>query len=89
MSESTSIVSSRNRDCMGCRLISGSGLIGAGLYIAYHSLKLQKTIGKTIVMGIAGSKIFIYCHLESLYQLNSILFFYSFSIHWIGIDENI
>lgn len=59
MSESTSIISSRHQDCTGCRLISGTGLVGAGLYIAYHSQKLQKTIGKMIMLGIAGSKIML------------------------------
>ncbi|KAK4002007.1 hypothetical protein OUZ56_003866 [Daphnia magna] len=28
-----------DRDCLGCRLISGSGLIGAAAYIAHHSNK--------------------------------------------------
>lgn len=88
MSEITSIVSSRNRDCTGCRIISGSGLIGAGLYIAYHSQKLQKTVGKTVMFGIAASKIsnqilyaqslktlFVLCHHNSNYY---ILFFHFF-----------
>ena len=59
MSESTSIITGRNRDCTGCRLVSGSGLIGAGLYVAYHSKEFKKATGKTIMLAIAGSKLFI------------------------------
>lgn len=60
MSESTSFVSSRNRDCAGCRLISGSGLIGAGLYITYHARYFDKKIGKIIMLAIAGGEIYFY-----------------------------
>ncbi|OXU20821.1 uncharacterized protein LOC116417258 [Nasonia vitripennis] len=55
LSEATSIVSNRDRECFSCRLVSGTGLVGAGLYIGYHSKNLQKTVGKTIMLCIAGT----------------------------------
>ena len=56
MTEYKSFVSGRDRDCVGCKLVSGSGLVGAGLYIGYHSRNLQKIVGKTVMLCLAGSK---------------------------------
>lgn len=50
----TSIITNRDRDCLACRIVSGSGLIGAGLYVAYHSKKFNKTPGKFVMSAIAG-----------------------------------
>ncbi|XP_012240873.1 uncharacterized protein LOC100740865 isoform X2 [Bombus impatiens] len=48
-----SMISNRNRDCLGCRIFSGCGLIGSGLYVAYHSKKFQKWTGKTTIFNAA------------------------------------
>ncbi|XP_014205925.1 uncharacterized protein LOC106637599 [Copidosoma floridanum] len=55
MTESTSIIASRNRECTACRVVSGSGLIGAGIYVAYHSQKLNKLPGKVMMFGLAAT----------------------------------
>ncbi|KAF3428580.1 hypothetical protein QLX08_003378 [Tetragonisca angustula] len=47
-----SIINNRDRDCLGCRIFSGCGLIGSGLYITYHSRKFPKLIGKTTMYTI-------------------------------------
>ncbi|XP_015589299.1 uncharacterized protein LOC107264959 [Cephus cinctus] len=47
------ILTNRNRDCIACRLISGAGLIGAGIYVSHHRKKFNKTIGKSIMFSIA------------------------------------
>lgn len=49
-----SVVSNRNRDCLACRLVSGAGLIGAGLYVSHNSKKFDKKTGKTIMFSIAS-----------------------------------
>lgn len=52
--ERHSVVTGRNRDCLACRLVSGGGLIGAGIYVAHHSKKFNKTTGKSIMFSIAA-----------------------------------
>lgn len=54
------IINNRNRDCLGCRIFSGCGLIGSGLYVAYHSKKFQKKIGKTIMYSIGSGNVFFF-----------------------------
>uniref|UniRef100_A0ABD2XHK9 Distal membrane-arm assembly complex protein 1-like domain-containing protein n=1 Tax=Trichogramma kaykai TaxID=54128 RepID=A0ABD2XHK9_9HYME len=59
MTEARSIISSRDRDCLGCRLVSGSGLIGAGLYILYHARGMTKVAGKSIMFTAGGASMAI------------------------------
>ncbi|KPJ10559.1 hypothetical protein RR48_06353 [Papilio machaon] len=42
----TSTVSSRPRDCLGCRIVGAAGLIGIGAYLANVAWKNQSFIGK-------------------------------------------
>ncbi|XP_046750978.1 uncharacterized protein LOC124414104 [Diprion similis] len=49
-----SVVTSRDRDCLGCRLVSGGGLIGAGIYVAYHSKQFNKITGKSVMFSFAA-----------------------------------
>ncbi|XP_033198522.1 uncharacterized protein LOC117242635 [Bombus vosnesenskii] len=49
------MISNRNRDCLGCRIFSGCGLIGSGLYVAYHSKKFQKWTGKTTMYTMGSA----------------------------------
>ncbi|CAB3377866.1 Hypothetical predicted protein [Cloeon dipterum] len=45
-------------DCFGCRMVSGGGLIGAGLYVAFQSKRANnlsvKVAMNTIALGAAG-----------------------------------
>ncbi|KAK0079047.1 hypothetical protein PV326_008988 [Microctonus aethiopoides] len=40
-----SVITNRDRNCLACRLTSGCGLIGAGLYVAYQSKKFNRKPG--------------------------------------------
>ncbi|XP_076292172.1 uncharacterized protein LOC143214703 [Lasioglossum baleicum] len=48
-----SFIKNRDRDCLGCRIFSGCGLIGSGLYVSYHTKKFQN-MGKPIMYSIAS-----------------------------------
>lgn len=47
-------INNRNRDCFGCRIVSGCGVIGCGLYVSYYAKKFQKNIGKSIMYSIGS-----------------------------------
>lgn len=68
-----SMISNRNRDCLGCRIFSGCGLIGSGLYVAYHSKKFQKWTGKTTMytMGSGNLSICFYIFLYLIFKVFS------------------
>ncbi|XP_017764202.1 PREDICTED: uncharacterized protein LOC108553701 [Eufriesea mexicana] len=53
------MINNRDRDCLGCRIFNGCGLIGSGLYVAYQSKKTQKNVGKTIMYSIGSALIFL------------------------------
>lgn len=55
-----SIVHNRPRDCVGCRLVGGFGVLGAGLYIAKGALSVQKGYGRIVMLGVATCKISLY-----------------------------
>ncbi|XP_033217097.1 uncharacterized protein LOC117172913 [Belonocnema kinseyi] len=50
-----SVITNRDRGCLGCRLISGCGLFGSGMYVSYHSKKFQKLPGKSIMLTVGGA----------------------------------
>jgi hypothetical protein len=54
--EAGSVITQRSRDCLGCRLVSGGGLLGVGVYISYQSKRANnltfKIIMNTIALGI-------------------------------------
>ncbi|CAK9826662.1 hypothetical protein ANTRET_LOCUS4469 [Anthophora retusa] len=54
-----SIITNRNRDCLSCRIVSGIGLIGSGLYVSHHSKKFQKTVGKAVMYSIGSALVFL------------------------------
>lgn len=85
MSTSPSVVTSRDRDCFLCRITSGSGLIGAGLYVSYHSKKFNKKPGKTMMFSIASGKLLP----ESINKKqNSDVNFFFFSFGFTRISKN-
>ncbi|XP_017875998.1 uncharacterized protein LOC108622568 [Ceratina calcarata] len=47
-----SMINNRSRDCLSCRIFSGCGLIGSGLYVWHHTKNMQKPIGKTVMYSI-------------------------------------
>ncbi|XKL69288.1 hypothetical protein PGB90_007057 [Kerria lacca] len=53
-----STITGRPRDCMPCKLISGGGLIGMGLYVGYFSQKYQK-LEKIAMLGITAGLIYL------------------------------
>lgn len=57
-----SVITQRSRDCLGCRLVSGGGLLGVGVYISYQSKRANnltfKIIMNTIALGIVFSSVY-------------------------------
>nr|XP_040223657.2 uncharacterized protein LOC120950015 [Anopheles coluzzii] len=49
-----SVVSNRHKDCLPCRLVSGFGVIGMGVYIAVQAQKRTKPLGRFTMLGIAA-----------------------------------
>lgn len=75
-----SIITNRDRDCLACRIVSGGGLIGSGLYVLYHSKKLQKPKGKAVLYTITGGmcinyRINISFFASSILSINSCTYF--------------
>uniref|UniRef100_A0A182VQT1 Distal membrane-arm assembly complex protein 1-like domain-containing protein n=1 Tax=Anopheles minimus TaxID=112268 RepID=A0A182VQT1_9DIPT len=50
---SDSVISNRHKDCLPCRLISGFGVIGMGVYIALHGQKRPTKLGRYSMFGVA------------------------------------
>ncbi|XP_049286651.1 uncharacterized protein LOC125765490 [Anopheles funestus] len=49
-----SVISNRYKDCMPCRLVSGFGVIGMGVYLALQARKRTHTLGRYSMFGIAA-----------------------------------
>lgn len=49
-----SIITKRDRECFQCRMVSGCGLIGSGLYVCHHTKKYQNQVGKAAMYAIAS-----------------------------------
>jgi hypothetical protein len=47
----------KSDDCLGCRLTSGFGVIGAGVYVAYYARKQSGMMGK-VVLGSVSTGLF-------------------------------
>lgn len=60
-----SILSERPKDCLGCKLISGFGLIGAGLYVMSNARKFSG-FQKGSMMTLA-SCIYLYSQPENFH----------------------
>lgn len=56
MTAEVNSVISRRHDCASCKIISGCGLIGAGLYVLQASRKLERNTGKSIMATVASGK---------------------------------
>ncbi|CAL7942226.1 unnamed protein product [Xylocopa violacea] len=54
-----SIIKNRDRDCLSCRIFSGCGLIGSGLYVSYHSKKFQQNIGRIVMYSIGSALVLL------------------------------
>ncbi|XP_043480407.1 uncharacterized protein LOC122510069 [Leptopilina heterotoma] len=50
-----SVITNRDRTCLGCRLVSGCGLLGSGMYVSYHSKKFQKIPVKSVMLTVGGA----------------------------------
>lgn len=59
-----SVVTNRDRGCLECRAVSGTGLIGIGAYVAYQAKRNSTFLGKTVILGVALGKRFEY---QSIY----------------------
>ncbi|XP_066597987.1 uncharacterized protein [Prorops nasuta] len=55
----SSIVTKRDRDCVACRLVSGLGLIGAGIYVKSSAKKFQQSPGNSLMYLISGALILL------------------------------
>jgi hypothetical protein len=49
-------VSQETQDCIPCKLVSGFGLIGIGLYVVHQAKNLKPSPGKKIIYFIAFGK---------------------------------
>ncbi|XP_058454477.1 uncharacterized protein LOC131432298 [Malaya genurostris] len=49
-----SVVSSRHKDCLPCRIISGTGVIGMGIYVWVQAQKRPQKVGRFAMCGIAA-----------------------------------
>lgn len=56
MYENKSVVYNRPRDCLSCRVISGTGVLGAGLYIGKQALSIKAGYGRGIMLMAATGK---------------------------------
>lgn len=50
-----SIVSQRPKDCASCKLTSGFGLVGIGLYIAKQAHNWKPSLGQKVIYSLAFS----------------------------------
>lgn len=57
----------RDRDCTACRLISGTGLLGAGSYVCYQAKTRPPTSGKPFVYLFGAT--FLYLGVARLFDL--------------------
>lgn len=48
-----SVVTGRDRECFGCRLVSGVGLVGIGAYIGSFARKNPTAMGKSVQATLA------------------------------------
>jgi len=67
-----SMISNRNRDCLECRLLSGGGLVAAGLYVCHHSKQYQKQVGKAAMYSVASG---MSVRASNISRCGSILFY--------------
>lgn len=51
-----SLITNRDRNCLSCRIVSGGGLVGVGLYLGYYAKKNQSANGKVILFGLGGGE---------------------------------
>ncbi|XP_058060462.1 uncharacterized protein LOC131211125 [Anopheles bellator] len=50
---SDSVVASRHKDCWPCRLVSGFGVIGIGVYIALQAQKRPHKVARYTMQTVA------------------------------------
>lgn len=58
MDERKSVITSRPRDCLACKLVSGLGLSGIGAYVAKQAFSMKKGYGKTFFYTFALGIVF-------------------------------
>lgn len=58
MDERKSVITSRPRDCLACKLVSGLGLSGIGAYVAKQAFSMKKGYGKTFFYSFALGIVF-------------------------------
>ncbi|KAK7078340.1 hypothetical protein SK128_020718 [Halocaridina rubra] len=44
-----------DNDCLGCRIVSGGGLILASVYVGYHAGRNRNTVGRTLTFLFSGA----------------------------------
>ncbi|XP_035781922.1 uncharacterized protein LOC118461110 [Anopheles albimanus] len=50
---SDSVVSSRHKDCLPCRLVSGFGVIGMGVWMALQAQKRPNKLSRYTIHAVA------------------------------------
>ncbi|XP_055603167.1 uncharacterized protein LOC129751591 [Uranotaenia lowii] len=49
-----SAIANRHKDCLPCRLVSGTGVIGMGIYVYVQAKKRPQAVGRSAMYGVAA-----------------------------------
>lgn len=49
-----SVVASRHKDCLPCRIVSGTGVLGMGVYVWVQAKKRPQAVGRYAMYGVAA-----------------------------------
>ncbi|XP_058823907.1 uncharacterized protein LOC131684783 [Topomyia yanbarensis] len=49
-----SVVGNRHKNCLPCRLVSGAGVLGMGIYVWVQAQKRPQTVGRFAMYGVAA-----------------------------------
>ncbi|EDS39760.1 conserved hypothetical protein [Culex quinquefasciatus] len=49
-----SVVASRHKDCLPCRIVSGTGVLGMGAYVWLQAKKRPQAVGRYALFSVAA-----------------------------------
>ncbi|EAT34580.1 AAEL013191-PA [Aedes aegypti] len=49
-----SVVANRHKDCLPCRIVSGTGVLGMGVYVWIQAKKRPQAVGRFAMYGVAA-----------------------------------
>ncbi|XP_038115755.1 uncharacterized protein LOC6035002 isoform X1 [Culex quinquefasciatus] len=54
-----SVVASRHKDCLPCRIVSGTGVLGMGAYVWLQAKKRPQAVGRYAMFSVAAVEYFV------------------------------